>query len=489
MAGWDQLKELVRIEILQRHEEGYDMDGMHEAFEEVLKSQALQENISFIENQNVWMDLYSQVCARPMKEGFSYVEPSELDEIFALTNHSKLNKADGENLAEKQHAIQALLNLDKEVLADRFYGAWLGRSAGCALGKPLEHMDFLVGKNGIPGWKMIEHWFREADAWPIKGYTPMHSPAAEKYDLQLTHWSPNSVREKIQFMESDDDIRYMVLALLLMEEKGINFDSWDVGKHWHNHLSYNQVCTAETQAYLNFAQVTFHISDKKSQSWDKERIWVRNYLNPYREWIGAQIRVDVYGYIAAGQPKLAAELAWRDASFSHEKNGIYGAMFVAAMTAAAFTESDIERVIEAGLAQIPTTSRLYEAIVRAIDIAKHAQNTEELFTELWAAYGHYDPVHTINNAALVTAALIYAKGDFEQAIVIAVSGGWDTDCNGATVGSIMGIMLGGKQLPANWIDPLNDTLYAEIRGFHPIKISTCAERTHQLFLRENDNLI
>jgi len=267
----------------------------------------------------------------------------------------------------------------------------------------------------------------------------------------------------------------------MLEEKGLNFDSWDIGKLWHKLLAYGQVCTAETQAYLNFEQITSHMQGDKPLDWETKQEWVRLHLNPYREWIGAQIRADGWAYGAAGNPELAAQLAWRDASFSHVKNGIYGEMFAAAMIAAAFVEDDEAQIIEIGLSEIPRNCRLAHDVRKAVTIAESAQNQLELVDHIWEAFKHYDPVHTNNNAALVSAALIFGRGDYEKAITTAVLGGWDTDCNGATVGSIMGAKLGAAALPEKWTAPLHDTLYAEVTGFHPIKISDCARRSYDVF--------
>lgn len=461
MAGWDTLHERVRLEIIQRGEEGCRTDGFAEKLTAAGDDEARLK------------ELYSELQELEVADDFPYREPSGLEEIRKL-------RPDGPRKLEAAWTEQEW--------RDKFYGAWLGRSIGCSLGKPLEYWDYLYGKDGRPGWENIELWFRGADAWPIRGYTPGHSRAETEYGLGLSEWTFASTRETIQYVESDDDIRYTVLGLLLLEQKGLDWDSWDVGKLWHRHLTYAQVCTAETQTYMNFMQETSHLHGEKPADWERRLERVRMHHNPYREWIGAAIRADGLAYGAAGHPELAAELGWRDASFSHVKNGIYGEMFNAAMIAAAFAGGDNEQIIEIGLSEIPQTSRLAADVRRGVEIARSAKSERELVSRIWDSFSHYDAVHTNNNAALVAASLMYGGDDFEKAVVTSVYGGMDTDCNGATVGSIMGAKLGAGALPEHWTGPLNDTLYADLPGFHPIAISACAERSYQVFLKLRQEL-
>lgn len=463
MAGWENLSELMRKEIIQRGEEGCIVEG-YEA-----------RRAACGDDENKLMALYGELRELAPSPDFPFDEPSDLAGIRALRPQS--GQPDG--LAKTMTDAQ---------WRDKFLGAWAGRLSGCALGKPLESWPMMAGSNGNPGWRNVQRWFEGADAWPIRGYTPERS-RAESEHIHLAKWCMKSTRERIQFMESDDDVRYTVLGLLMLEDKGLDWDSWDIGKLWHARLTYQQVCTAETQAYLNFAQVTSHMNAEQPADWALKQEWVRTHLNPYREWIGAQIRADGFAYGAAGNPELAAELAWRDASFSHVKNGIYGEMFAAAMIAAAFVETDPERIVAAGLREIPATSRLACDIEQAVDIARSARDQLDLVARVWEAFKHYDPVHTNNNAALVAAALIHSGGDFETGITTAVLGGWDTDCNGATVGSILGASLGAQALPASWTEPLHDTFYADMTGFDPISISACAERSYQVFLRIREQAV
>ncbi|MGZ9587181.1 ADP-ribosylglycohydrolase family protein [Paenibacillus marinisediminis] len=452
--GWKALHNLVQAEIKQRSEEGCEVDGFQQKLEDAGQ------------DAGKLMAVYDQLAALPIAANFPYDEPNGLEEIRAV-------RPEGPRQMETSWS--------EEQWRDKFHGAWLGRSVGCALGKPLESWSFMNGTDGHPGWKNVQLWFEGADAWPIKDYTPGQSRAQEQHGIALADYARQSELERIQYMETDDDIRYTVLGLLMLEEKGLAWDSWDTGFMWLKHLPYGKVFTAEAQSYANYTVLLNQRGWNRGEDSEAQKDWVRAHLNPYREWIGAQIRVDGLAYGAAGKPELAAELAWRDASFSHVKNGIYGAMFVSAMIAAAFVEDDPERIIEIGLSEIPRQCRLARDIRLAVSIAQEATSQLELVDRIWESFKHYHPVHTNNNAALCAAALVFARGDFETAITTAVLGGWDTDCNGATVGSIMGAIHGAKQLPESWTSKLNDTMYSEINGFHPIAISECARRSYEVY--------
>jgi len=73
-----------------------------------------------------------------------------------------------------------------------------------------------------------------------------------------------------------------------------------------------------------------------------------------------------------------------------------------------------------------------------------------------------------------------AGKDSGKTVAGAVLGGWDADCNGATVGSIIEVMLGAKRLPKKRVAPLNDTLQSALFGFSEIRIGELAGRTYNM---------
>jgi ADP-ribosylglycohydrolase len=268
-------------------------------------------------------------------------------------------------------------------------------------------------------------------------------------------------------MARDDDMDYTLLGLHIMETHGPAFTTGNVGAEWMNTLPYHRVYTAETIAYRNLVM-------------DMEPPATATYRNPYREWVGAQIRADFWGYVAAGMPELAAEFAWRDAALSHTRNGIYGEMWMAATIAAAFATKDMETAIRVGLSEIPAECRLSIALDETIEWCKQDGDFEKTLDRVRGAVGNYHPVHTINNAALVAVGLMYGQGSLGATICHAVVGGWDTDCNGASAGSVVGAMLGANALPYEWVGCLNDTLHSALSGVdtgRPHRFTDLARRT------------
>jgi ADP-ribosylglycohydrolase len=272
------------------------------------------------------------------------------------------------------------------------------------------------------------------------------------------------MRENISCMPEDDDINYTMLGLHILETYGLDFTTDDVATVWLQMMPALTVFTAERVAYYNLLS---YLAPPETA----------RFRNPYREWIGAQIRADIWGLASPGDPVRAAELAWRDARLSHTGNGIYGEMFIAAMVAASFAAQSTTEVIQEGLRVVPSQSRLAEAIRFTLTLPQRTSDWETALDLLYQRYGHYHWVHAINNAAVVVAALLYGGGDYERTITLAVMGGWDTDCNGATTGSIIGSMHGVNVIPEAWSAPLANRVRTSLKGFDNSTIDDLARRT------------
>lgn len=179
------------------------------------------------------------------------------------------------------------------------------------------------------------------------------------------------------------------------------------------------------------------------------------------EQIGGQIFIDVWGLIAPGNPSLAAEYAEKAAVVSHDGNGKYGGMFLAACIAEAFVEKDIERIIEAGLSVIPSDSEYVRMTRSVVRFYKQHPNWRDCFAYVRDHFG-YDRYpggcHIIPNSAVIVLSLLYGGGDFSRTINICNMCGWDTDCNVGNAGTIMGVRNGLEGIGDEWRKPINDFL-------------------------------
>lgn len=446
MVGGYSLNELVKEEIIERRQEGcivpdYNTDGLTEAELEAV---------------------YDELDKLKVSDTFGFTEPNGLSNILAASSGCTYK-----------------CEPNAETLFGKFHGAWLGRIIGCIMGKPHERYPYGSGNGTLKGWECIRLWQQGAgDSFPPTDYISAFSKAEKENGL--TVGCEPSLRENLKFAESDDDIRYLVLGLLVNEKYGNAFTAADIADVWQRCLVPAMTFTAERIAYVNSLTCPDTTPEQKAE-------YCHGHRNPFREWIGAQIRIDHYGYYNAGDPLSAAGAAFNDADLSHTKNGVYGAMFFAALIAAAFTEKDIRKCIGIALSVIPQKSRLYADINFAITAAENAADETGLYTKLWERFGTLSAVHTNNNAAACVAALIMGGGDFTRSVGLAIGAGWDTDCNGATVGSVMGALLGAENIPEYLSAPLNDTLYSSVIDFHPTSIKACAERTYRAFMKKQNS--
>lgn len=182
------------------------------------------------------------------------------------------------------------------------------------------------------------------------------------------------------------------------------------------------------------------------------------------EQIGGQIFVDVWGLLWPGDMEKAALYAERAASVSHDRNGLYGARFIAACIAKAFEADSVDEVVESALGVIPADS-LYARVVRAVmdfrERHPHDWRACRRYLEAEWGYDKYGGVcHIIPNAGVCVLALLYGGGDFARTVEIATMCGWDTDCNAGNVGTIAGVLGGLAGIPEHYRRPVNDCIVA-----------------------------
>ncbi len=182
------------------------------------------------------------------------------------------------------------------------------------------------------------------------------------------------------------------------------------------------------------------------------------------EQIGGQIFADCWGLVYPGRPEEAAAIAGKMASVTHDRNGIYGARFIAACISQAFLTDDIDTIIAVGLSMIPKESEYARMAEQVISICKQNGDDWEksfLYVKEHFGYQHYEgSCHIIPNAAVVVLAMLHGKGKYGLTINIANMCGWDTDCNVGNVGTILGVCKGIEAIENKWIPQVNDFICA-----------------------------
>jgi ADP-ribosylglycohydrolase len=223
--------------------------------------------------------------------------------------------------------------------------------------------------------------------------------------------------------------------------------------------------------------------------WSAEEIALRNirsgllppdsalFNNPFGEWIGAQMRGGICGMLAPGNPKLAAELAWKDGQVSHINNGILGEVFNALMTSEAFVEDDVKKIVSKAISMIPKDSEYYSVIEYAYATCLKYENWLDAHEDCQKKYIRYNWIHAYPNACCEIIALMYGDGDYEKTLNIITMCGVDADCNAGMIMPILGIQKGMSIIPQRLISPAFDRLITYMRDYEEIKLSELVNDT------------
>jgi len=334
----------------------------------------------------------------------------------------------GEGVFDQQVAI-ARENVAHAGYAERVYAALLGKVIGVYVGRPFE------------GWS--------------------YEKIAERFG-QIDRYVAHDLDKPI--VVTDDDIAGTMTFIRAAQDSGVGYDtdSRDIADAWLNYV-------IEGRSVLwwgGLGNSTEHTAYLRLKAGDAPPASGSAALNGpiVSEQIGAQIFIDGWGLISPGAPLLAAELARRAAVVSHDGEAVFGAQVVAAMEAAAFTSTDVDDIIDAGLSVVPPQSLVARLIVdlRAWhEIEPDWRRTRELLDDRYGYHRYGGGCHIIPNHGLIILALLYCNRDFSRAMTIVNTAGWDTDCNSGNVGCLLGLIAGLDSIDAgfDWRAPVADRLY------------------------------
>ncbi|GHU76282.1 hypothetical protein AGMMS49992_21670 [Clostridia bacterium] len=315
-----------------------------------------------------------------------------------------------------------MVKFNKAELRDKIYGCWIGKNIGGTMGTPYE------GKR---------------DLLDIEGFVtkPGEVLANDDLDLQLV------------WLRAVDEIGPRAVNARTLGEYWLSY----IGPNWNEY----GVGKSNMRAGLP-PPISGEIDN-----------------GAWKHSNGAWIRTEIWACLYPACVEEAIHYAFEDASVDHGfGEGSYAAIFIAAMESAAFVVSDVRKLIDIGLSKIPEDCRIARSVKLVVDSYGKGvdwRTCRNMLVEDSADLGWFQAPA---NIGFVILGLLYGEGDFKKSMILAINCGDDTDCTGATLGSILGIANGVAGLPKDWMAYLGDDIVTisiiKGHGFYP---RTCSELT------------
>ncbi len=290
------------------------------------------------------------------------------------------------------------LTIDRADFRDKVYACWMGKNIGGTLGGP---------------WEDKQH------THSMTFYEPVPDGAA-----------PN------------DDLDLQLVWLKMLEDCGLDPSVRTFAEYWSLYAC--------------------------RYPWNEYGFFMRNFArglmppvagcfeNYYVDEMGSPIRSEIWACLHPGDPQAAARMAWKDSAVDHSGGeGMWGEMFWSALQAAAFVETDPMTLIRIGLNMIPLSSHIARSIKEAVWSYENGKTWGEARERIATRFGHLQSCNAVPNHGFTIIGWLYGEG-FGDQLCKAVNCGYDTDCTGATLGALLGILEGTAGIPAKWIEPVGD---------------------------------
>ena len=178
-------------------------------------------------------------------------------------------------------------------------------------------------------------------------------------------------------------------------------------------------------------------------------------INPWADFnLSGQFLSETWGLISPGMPQTAARMALHYTRVGVDLEPLQSAQLFSAMIATAFFTSDLEAIVNAGVAALDPKSRM-RAVVD--DVRRWSrelphdwrQTRARIHRKYSVASGAMRDRNGVElNGASAVAALLYGRGDFVQTAIHAFNFGWDADNNAAMASTITGLIKGNAWMSA-----------------------------------------
>ncbi len=399
--------------------------------------------------------LAEELRSPPLRQDWPYVEPVAWDDI--VTESTALNPLKHwlpPNLAQAEGQART---------------GFLGSVCGCVLGKPVE-ID--------PTLAELKTAAEAVNEWPLRNY--ISEGLLDRLGRRHASWA-ECVRGRIEAVVADDDIHYTLLGMLLLESHGPGFEHDDIWRLWEVNIPPGWSWGAERTALLCVGINRHHLFSAAGDGMAHDVL----FLNPGDEMCGALIRADAFGYACPGNPDLAAWLAWKDASFTHIKTGVYGSMFVAALIALCHDadaglsgQQRLQIAVEA-LKRVPAKTRFAAVVTDVLDSLSAVSDWESGYEAVHGKYVQYSHCQVYQEIGTLLNTLKFADS-VDHGICIQVSQGSDTDSFGATAGSMLGVLMGPGYLDQRWLEPFNNEIRQSLGDFHGQDLDKLSRRIARL---------